>query len=298
MTLDQLRYFQAVCKFGGVSRAAEELNISQPSVSNAISNLEKEFGVELFSRQNKRLVLTDAGQQMAELTSGFLQQADHLSRTMHELGSQNKLLRLGVPPMIGSLVLPTLFEEHFKHDPALRVHIAEDDSSGLKQLLAEDRIDMAFLPHTHPFDSTLCAQQLTVLQNVCCVSKAHRFASRQSIRLEELAQEPLVLFKNSFFQTERILGAFSRLSCTPNVLLYTAQLSTVQNMIASNTAAGFMFAFLLASTPDLIGIPLDPPMTTQVSLVWKKNGHLSSNMKELIRFVQQFPETSFALNGK
>ena len=47
MTLDQLRYFTAVCKYGSVSRGAESLSISQPSVSNAITNLEKEFGVEL-----------------------------------------------------------------------------------------------------------------------------------------------------------------------------------------------------------------------------------------------------------
>ena len=54
MTIDQLRYFQAVCKYNGISRAAEALNISQPSVSNAIAKLEKEFGVELFQRKNSR----------------------------------------------------------------------------------------------------------------------------------------------------------------------------------------------------------------------------------------------------
>ena len=182
-------------------------------------------------------------------------------------GSRNKVLQLGVPPMIGSLVLPVLYNEHFNRYPQLQVRIQEDDSSGLKRLLADNQIDMAFLPHAHPFGSDLCAEPLTVLQNVCCVNKAHRFAGRKSIRLEELKDEPLVLFKHSFFQTERILGEFSRLSCTPNILLDTAHLSTVQNMIAGNTATGFMFEFLLRSTPDLVGIPLDPPMTTQVSLV-------------------------------
>ena len=290
MTLDQLRYFQAVCKYDSVNRAAESLNISQPSVSNAIAKLEKEFGVELFIRQHKRLLLTNEGRLLSELADKLLLQVEEISKTMRKLGSANKVLRLGVPPMIGSLVLPVLYSNHFNHFPQLQVHITEDDSSGLKRLLADNKIDMAFLPHTHPFSNDFCWEAITELQNVCCVSKEHRFAARKSIGLEELKDEPLVLFKHSFFQTERILGAFSRLSCDPNVLLDTAQLSTVQNMIAGKAAIGFLFEFLLKATPDIVGIPLDPPMTTQISLVWNKGSHLTGDMRELIQFVKSAPD--------
>ena len=286
MTIDQLRYFQAVCKYNGISRAAEALNISQPSVSNAISKLENEFGVELFHRKNKQLFLTKEGLQMAEMAEKLLTQADCITQTMQALGKQNKVLRLGVPPMIGSLVLPILYDEHFKLQEQLQVRIVEGDSTALRQLLADNQVDMVFLPHTRPFDNTLESQNLTVLQNVCCVHKSHRFASRASIKLAELTKEPLVLFKNSFFQTERILEEFSKLSCTPNVRFDTAQLSTVQNMVASGTAVGFMFAFLLKTLPDLVGIPLEPPMTTQVSLVWKKDSPLTGDMKNLISFLK------------
>ncbi len=287
MTLDQLRYFEAVCRYNSVSRAAESLNISQPSVSNAIANLEKEFGVNLFTRQHKRLSLTKEGMLLSELAEKLLFQSDEISRTMKELSNRNQVLRLGIPPMIGSLVLPDLFSRHFIHYPQLQVRISEDDGNGLKRQLAENQIDMAFLPHTHPFDGAFCSQTVTELQNVCCVSNSHPLATRASIGLEDLKDEPLVLFKNSFFQTERILKEFDRLSCTPNVLLYTAQLSTVQNMIAGNAAIGFMFEFLLQSTPSLTGIPIDPPMTTQISLVWNKGSHISDDMKNLIHFIDK-----------
>ncbi len=285
MTLDQLRYFQAVCKYDSVSRAAEALNISQPSVSNAVANLEREFGIDLFTRQHKRLQLTKEGLYLLEWTEKLLAETDEMSRNLRDLGSRDKVLRLGVPPMIGSLVLPTLYDKHFKRFPKLQVHIVEDDGSGLRRQLAENQIDMAFLPHTRPFDSTFGSVLLTELQNVCCVSRSHRFADRKSIRLEELKDEPLVLFKDSFFQTERILEAFDRLTCTPNVLLYTAQLSTLQNMVAGNTAVGFLFESLPESSPSLVGIPLDPPMTTRLSLVWRKDSHLSTDMKNLIEFI-------------
>lgn len=285
MTLDQLRYFRAVCRYNSVSRGAQMLNISQPSVSNAIANLEKEFGVELFVRQNKRLSLTKEGVVAAELAEKLLAQAGEMEQIMEKLSSGDKVLRLGIPPMIGSLVLPVLYSAHFNRYPQLQVQVAEGDSSALKRLLTEDQIDMAFLPHVQPFDSSFCSEPLTELQNVCCVHKEHPFADRKMIRLEELAGEPLVLFKHSFFQTERIEGEFARLGITPNVLLYTEQLSTVQNMVAGKAATGFIFEFLLKSTPELVGIPLEPPMTTQVSLVWRKSRGLTEPMRKLIAYI-------------
>lgn len=287
MTLDQLRYFQAVCRYDGVSPAARILNISQPSISNAIRKLEREFGVTLFARQHKRLTLTKEGQQLLVLADRLLQQTDEVCQTMKALGKQNKVLRLGVPPMIGSLVLPMIYDTPFGRERQLR--IVENDSNGLRQLLADDQIDMAFLPHTGAF-ADLDSELLTQLQNVCCVNRKHPLAGRNAVKLEELADEPLVLFKNSFFQTERILDAFSCCGCAPKILLSTAQLSTVQKMIESNMAIGFLFAFLAESSQELVGIPLDPPMTTQVSLVWKATCQMSDDMRSLIQLVRDLRE--------
>ena len=290
MTLDQLRYFSAVCNYGSVSQGAQSLNISQPSVSNAIANLEKEFGVTLFTRHRKKLLLTEEGQRLWEMADSLLSQAEGIVSTMEDLGKQNKLLRLGVPPMIGSLVLPKLFEHYFPRHPSVQVRIVEDDNSGLKRLLEDNQIDLAFLPHTQPFESGWDSAPLGVLQNVCFVNKDHPLAGETSVTLEQLQEQELVLFKNSFFQTQRILDAFSRLQCQPKIALYTAQLSTMQNMILSSNAVGFMFEFLTKTTPELVGIPLNPPMTTQVSLVWKKSRPVTADMKNLIAYTHHLSE--------
>lgn len=192
--------------------------------------------------------------------------------------------------MIGSLVLPKLFECYFPQHPSVQVRIVENDNSGLKRLLEDNQIDLAFLPHTQPFEGQLGSEPLAVLQNVCFVNKNHPLASRKSIGLAELKDEQLVLFKNSFFQTQRILDIFASLECQPKIALYTAQLSTMQNMIISNNAVGFMFEFLTKTTPELVGIPLDPPMTTQVSLVWKKSRPATTDMKNLIAFTHRLAE--------
>ena len=285
MTLDQLRYFQAVCKYNSVSRASECLNISQPSVSNAISKLEAEFGTMLFTRQNKRLILTKEGMILLDLANNLLLNADNAVKTMKGL-SDNKVLNLGIPPMLSSLILPIIYGEFSKNHPDFKINIIEDDRSGLYRMLEENKITMAFLPHNKPFDNRFNSKLLIELNNVCCVNKGHRLSQKESVNIQDLKNEPLVLFRNSFFQTERILERFKQNGCTPNILLDTAQVSTVQNITVKGLAIGFIFEFLLKTTPELVGIPLDPPMHTQVSLVWKQGEYLSSNMNSLIKFVK------------
>lgn len=287
MTLDQLRYFQAVCKYNSVSRASEYLNISQPSVSNAISKLEHEFGTMLFTRQNKRLVLTKEGMLLLELANDLLLNADYTLQAMKEL-SNNKTLNLGVPPMLSSFILPILYGDFFKNYPDFKINIIEDDRTGLIRMLKEHKINMAFLPHSGPIDARVKSQPLIEFDNVCCVSKYHRLSQKESLTIEDIKDEHLVLFKNSFFQTERILERFNQSGYNPNILLNTAQVTTMQNMAASGLAVGFIFKFLLESTSDLVGIPLDPPMRTQISLVWEHGEHLSSNMNHLIQFVKKY----------
>ena len=188
--------------------------------------------------------------------------------------------------MIGSLFLPPLYNALPSLSPALHLQVVEDDGNGLRKLLDDGAIDMALLPHTHAFDDSLCALKVAELENVCCMQIDHPLSDHAKIALTELQDQPLVLFKNSFFQTERILTAFHNLGHQPNVILYTAQLSTLQQMIASGSAIGFLFSFLAKQFPGIIGIPLDPQMTTQVSLVWRKGPLLSASEKGLISYFQ------------
>jgi len=287
MTLDQLRYFQTVCNCGSVIRAAKLLNISQPSVSAAIINLEKEFDARLFSRLNKKMVLTKEGQTLLELANDLLQKADNTVKTMKGLGD-NRVLNLGVPPMLSSFILPIIYGQFSKAYPDFKINIIEDGRNGLIRCLDENIISMAFLPHETPFDDRYNAQPFTELNNVCCVNKNHPLAKTNCVSVEQLKNEPLVLFKNSFLQTERILERYKQKNISPNILLDTVQVSTVQNVVAKGLAVGFVFEFLLDASSELIGIPLDPPMRTNVSLVWKRDEYLSGNMNKLIEFVSNF----------
>lgn len=102
MKLQQLRYFCAACRMRSLSRAAESLHVSQPSVSMAIRELEREFGVSLIARRYQGFALTEEGTALWEMAQSLLRHADHMSSQMQALGQRRRPVRLGVPPMIGT----------------------------------------------------------------------------------------------------------------------------------------------------------------------------------------------------
>lgn len=277
MTLAQLRYFQTACRLGNITAAAKQLHISQPSVSIAIKELEDEFGLDLLDRSSHSFSLTPEGAIFYQQVDGLLSHAEELERSMKDLSQSQRNLRLGIPPMIGTLLLPQLLSDP---EPNVELTITESGGKELLTQLDNRQIDMAFLPHNEPLSSKYASVPVTQLETVCCVAVAHPLARRSSISVRDLAEQPLVLmFRDSYFHSEAILRRFQASKLNPYILLQTEQLSTAQNLVAQNKAVGFLFSQIAHSTDGIVGIPLSPPMPVQVSLVWKAGNHLSKPQK-------------------
>ncbi len=285
MNLIQLKYFESVCKYGTVMAAAEHMHISQPSLSAAIKSLESEFGVTLFKRGHNGMTLTSEGDTLYKMSLELTRRADEIEGIMNDLGSESKILRLGVPPMIGSLVLPELFYGFRESNPDIRLEITEGGRHELCGKLSEGFVDMVFLPHNRPLDTELSSLKVGRLEIVCCVSREDPLAKRTSLCPTELADKPLVLFENSFFQTQEIKNRFSADKIEPNILLQTNQLSTLMSMISSGIAVGFMFRSLIKTDTELVPIPLNEPMYIDVSLAWCRSSHQKYSMKALREYL-------------
>jgi len=288
VNLTQLEYFHAVCTYQSISAAAEYLHISQPSLSVAIREMEQEYGLLLFQRHHRGMRLTPEGEQLLNMSSNLMKQFHDLEQKLYAMGNQRKLLRLGVPPMIGSLLLPQIYGSFTGQHPDILLEITEGGRKELLSRLLDDALDMVFLPHVQPFGETLRAVEITRLEVVCGVSKENTLSQHERICMSDLAGIPLALFKNSFFQTEEIKKRFSLENVEPNILLQTDQLSTVETIMESNVAVGFLFKPLLEKNKSIAAISLDPPLHVKVSLVWKKNVFLCESMRAFQRFAEAF----------
>lgn len=285
MNLNQLSYFNAVCAYQSISKAAEGLHISQPSLSAAIRDLENEFGVTLFTRHYRGVRLTEEGQALYQHSKELLSRAEQTATVMRDLGSGRKVLKLGVPPMIGSLILPRICQAFSGSEISLE--ITEGGYHDLMGRLMEKELDLAFLPHIGKPDPAVCCMPAATLEVCCCAKKEHPLVDGDPAGPSKLAAHPLVLFENSFLQTELILQWFRSEGVTPKILLQTQQLSTMLRMMECGAAAGFLFRELVDSHPELAVIPTRKPLLLSVSLARLENSRCTTAMETFLRYVKE-----------
>ena len=284
MNIMQLKYFIAVCTYNKVSDAAKFLHISQPSLSNAIKELENEFGIILFHRRYAGMELTSEGKTFLELARGILKDVEQAELVMSGLGNKRKNLRLGVPPMIGALVMPRIFKDFCSKNSDIKLEITEAGREELDTLLLSGDLDIIFTPHSGPLDNKLLSKNISKLEVVCCVSPNNVLSLKKSISFAELKDVPIVLFKNSFFQTEQIKQRFLLSGVNPNIMLQTDQLSTIQSLVENNLCAGFMFRNLIKGNSAICALSLNDEFGIDVSLAWRKNYPVTDSMKRFIDF--------------
>lgn len=287
MNFNQLKYFYTVCVYGSLVEAAERLYISQPSLSSAIKGLETEFGVTLFVRTHQGMQLTPEGNVLFQLSKDILSRTDQLENIMKDLGNERNKLRLGVPPMIGSLILPQIYQKFCLLYPDIILEIVEGGRRELLDKLSENHLDMVFSLQNSPLEAKFSSIKISHLEIVCCTAKESPIAQYKAVTPQLLKNTPLVLFENSFFQTEKIKKWFSDEKINPNVILQTKQLSTMLTMIACNTAAGFTFRELTEMNQTFVAIPAEDPMFADVSLVWKKDSYNFGSMEKFRQYVKE-----------
>ena len=106
MTLLQLSYYVEVCRLQNFTRAAQNMNVTQPTVTNAVRDLENEFGVRLLERTNKTLALTPAGQELFEMAVQLLNFSDQIHMVMSDRAKESDRLLLGSPIMTSAACFP------------------------------------------------------------------------------------------------------------------------------------------------------------------------------------------------
>ncbi len=287
MNLNQLKYFYTVCVHGSLSDASEYLFISQPSLSSAIKALEDEFGVSLFIRRHQGMELTKEGKVLFEMCQDILGRTNQVESIMKDMGNERRILKLGVPPMIGSLILPHIYRDFCESHPDITLEIVEGGRSELLDKLSKNYLDMVFLLQNKPLDTKYSAINVSKLEIVCCASKDNKIANHEFVSPRNLKDVPLVLFENSFFQTAEIKKWFDSEKVEPNIILQTNQLSTMLTLISNNIAIGFTFRELTKTNHDFVAIPTENPIYFDASLVWKKDSYKFSSMEKFMKYVKE-----------
>lgn len=287
ITPEQIRYFITACHYMNFTKAAEELHLTQPGLSKAIRELESQCGAALWERHHNSLALTPAGRVFLEQARKFQDQYEQLEATARSLGSGEALLRIGLVPMCGNTIFPGLHRALQEAWPQLRIITTEATGPILYSLLDQQEIDLALCVTNHLPEAPYHCRVLKDSRLMLFVHKDHPLATRSSVDLKNLEDEPLVLFTDQFGQTRYLRRLFAACQVHPHVLHQTSQVFTILEYIRSEGAAGFLTEEIAQQEPDLHAVSVRQFRPAYITLDWNKDLHFNPAMEEFVRFVKK-----------
>ena len=289
MKLLHLEYFVYVCRLGSTLQAANALSVSQPTISAAIRELEKEFGLLLFERNGKRLEITQAGKQLYSQAVSLLTMADNTAQMMLDLAQKRNHIRLGITPMLACLLLPKLHARFQKDYPDVRLCVTEAGAVELHQKLQNRELDMLISSINEELDSECHVMELMTLRYGICLHPSDPLAAKESVSFSDLIDKPLACFSMGFHQNQFIERRFAELGAKPNIIFRTSQIATMWEMISQGILSCLMYMALQPQRPDLRFVPLktqDGFASVPIRLSWRKNDYLYSDMEKMIRCIK------------
>ncbi|MBV9655029.1 MAG: LysR family transcriptional regulator [Acetobacteraceae bacterium] len=192
ITLRQLSIFEAVARHGSISRAAAELNLTQPAVSMQVKQLEDQIGLKLIEQVGKKMCLTDAGQELRVHAARIALQMGELAAAMDQFhGLERGMLRLAVVST-ANYFLPERIAAFTRRYPGVRISLAVVNRDSVLVALAENRTDLAITGQP-PQAADVIAQKFMDNPLVVIAEPGHKLANVPRIPLSRLAQETIVL---------------------------------------------------------------------------------------------------------
>ncbi|MCW2289777.1 LysR family transcriptional regulator [Leucobacter luti] len=233
-TLVQLRYFAEVARLEHMTAAAAELNVTQSTLSSAIAQLERELGVELFTRIPRRgLRLTPAGVALLTRSAAFLEDADLLARAVQSSGATlSGEISVGLYAPLAPFQVPAILHRFEQQFPDVAVTFVEGDQGTLQEALYDGRCEIALM-----YDLGVDERfERTVIDRVpphVIVSEQHPLvrAGRTTAGLADFAEEPLILL-NLPHTSGYYLSLFRQLGITPKVRHVSLGYETVRSFVA------------------------------------------------------------------
>ncbi|MEO6713756.1 MAG: LysR substrate-binding domain-containing protein [Mycobacteriales bacterium] len=272
--LRQVRYFVAVAEDLNFTRAAERLHMAQPPLSAAIRGLEEQLGVELLERTTREVKLTTAGRLLLERGRELLAQADALFDAVRAVEkAPTGRISIGVAPTARFGLAPELFAVCAAQAPGVMLYPREDTTGALMRELRQGRLDVV-IGFCAPPDDALERERLRDEPAVIHVADDHRLAGRDSVRLEDLADETFVVAgsPDSPGYTRIVVELCRAAGFEP---------ATAQDpypdlgLQAVREGIGIVLYVRTAFAPDMPGsvfIPVDTEVTFPFDLLWRRGG--------------------------
>ena len=241
LNLKQLEAFYLVVKRGSFTKAAEELNVTQPAVTMQVKSLERSLNLKLIQQLGKRVQLSEAGELLYQYAGKIFDLADEANEKMRDFKKLMRgTLKIGTTKNYARYIMPSLLSEFQRRFPRTKVILDEGNSENIARSVLEMQNELALISQLN-LDRKIKSLFFSTVEFVLVASPEHRFSGRKSISLRELNGEPVILREKGSGSRAAILRKFQEYGILPSVIIEASSLDFIVGYVKQNKGVSFMF---------------------------------------------------------
>ena len=288
MELETLCEFAEVARQKSFSRAAEELHLSQPSLSKHIMALEKELGLRLFDRTSRKVTLSQAGQRLLP----YVEQAQELYRQMLALAKEERSLsssRVCVAsiPVMAQYGITDAIAAFERVYPDVALEVRECESRDIAGVLASGECELAFTRDTTDWEDVetapFCQDQL-----VAVLPAGHALAGAESVSLRQLKDEDFLLLDSGTFLYQLCLGLCRQEGFEPRIRYTGKRPENILGLAAAGMGVALLMRQHTLHQPNVAVVPVTPQVESDICLVRKNQTPPSACAELFWNFIRDY----------
>ncbi|WP_086444570.1 LysR family transcriptional regulator [Candidatus Enterococcus lemimoniae] len=286
MELRVLTYFLTVAREKTISKAAEVLHLSQPTLSKQLKELEEELGVTLFTRGNRFITLTEDGIYLMNRGKEILSLVDSTMTNLTKNEVISGQITIGGGETQAFEFLSHILYELRDNYPEINIHLYSGNADDVLEKIDKGLLDFGLV--IDPVEKQKYEYiRLPLIDSWgILVNNSHPLAKKKTVQPKDIQRMPLLISNQSFVDnqlSEWFGGNIEHLNVIGTYnLLYNASLLAKENIASVLCIDGIVNT----TNTTLIFIPFSPPLTANISIVWKKGQIFSSASKEFLRLLK------------
>ncbi|MEK4426178.1 LysR family transcriptional regulator [Solibacillus sp. FSL K6-1523] len=289
MELLPLIYFKTVAHYENMSRAAEQLHITQPALSKSISQLEDSLGIQLFDRQGRTIRLNRYGRFFLERTEQLLRDYDKAREDLHNIISPGYgEVAIGFMHTLGLKVIPALMTDIRAVYPNMKFQLTQNNSGVLLEKLEDGQLDLCLISSldykSHIFWEKLWEEELFLI-----VPKNDALSKKKSIKVEEFAHRPFITIKKGNSLRNSVDELFQQEGFSLNVAFEGEEVHTLAGLVESGLGVSLIPSIKGIEQYEVQMIPVDAENCKRaIGMVYLDNTKKSSATEQFISFVRDY----------
>ncbi|QEY15054.1 LysR family transcriptional regulator [Cellvibrio sp. KY-GH-1] len=295
-TLRQLEIFVAIARTGSVSKAAEQVALSQSAASTALAELERQFDCQLFDRHGKLLILNALGKSLLPAASSLLTQAEEIEQLLEGKAALGNL-KLGATLTIGNYLAILIVSEFMQHHTECHIDLQVKNTQSILQQIAGYELDLGLIEGSCHHPELIAEPWMDDDLAVFCAPE-HELAHKQNIVIEDLVNATWILREQGSGTRETFDHAMRHYASALKVRLELEHTEAIKRAVESGLGIGCISrlalrdAFRRGSLIEIKTPMLD--LRRQFLLVWHKNRYQTPAITSFLDYCRSLTTTKEA----